>query len=126
MHKLVALLKGILIGWLVGAGVALVYAPRRGDETRALIRDRSLELREQAVSKVEETRSRAEVLAQRGQEKVSEQKVVLESAVEGIKEGVRTFKEQEPVNPINQDLPLPIEQARVDLTAGGSPEESQA
>jgi gas vesicle protein len=126
MRSLVALLKGILIGWLVGAGVALVYAPRRGDETRALIRDRSLELRDQAVSKVEETRWRAEELAQRGQEKVSEQKVVLESAVEGIKEGVRTFKERDPLAQDNEDLPVPMEQARVDLTPGITTEEPRA
>jgi gas vesicle protein len=105
MKNFTVLLKGLLIGWLVGAAVALVYAPRRGEEIRSILREKSLELKDQATEKVEETRSRAEELArvgmervtelkQQGQATLNEQKVTVQSTVEGVKEGVRTFVEQ--------------------------------
>jgi gas vesicle protein len=97
--------KGILIGWIAGAAVALVYAPRPGEETRAVIREKGLELKDQATVKVEETRTKAEELARVSSERVnelkyqsqktlSEQKATLESALEGVKEGVKTYKEE--------------------------------
>ncbi|MCW5888404.1 MAG: YtxH domain-containing protein, partial [Anaerolineales bacterium] len=38
-------LSGLLVGGLVGAAVALLTAPHSGEETRRIIRDRSIELR---------------------------------------------------------------------------------
>jgi gas vesicle protein len=98
-------LRGILIGWIAGAAVALVYAPQRGDETRAVLREKGLELKDQAIDKVEQTRTKAEELARVGAERVNElkyqgqatlneQKVTLQSTLEGVKEGVKTYKEE--------------------------------
>jgi gas vesicle protein len=39
-----AFVAGFLIGGLVGAATALLLAPQSGEETRAAIRDRSIEL----------------------------------------------------------------------------------
>jgi gas vesicle protein len=97
--------KGILIGWIAGAAVALVSAPRRGEETRAVIREKGMEWRDQAVEKVEQTRTKAEELARvsaervsdlkyQGQASLKEQKVTLQSALKGVKEGVKTFKQE--------------------------------
>jgi len=41
-------LAGIVIGGLLGAGVALLLAPRSGQETREELLDRSAEIRERA------------------------------------------------------------------------------
>ena len=97
--------RGILIGWIAGAAVALVSAPRPGDETRAVIREKGLELKDQATEKVEQTRTKAEELARLSAERVSElnyqgqatlneQKATLQSTLEGVKEGVKTYKEE--------------------------------
>jgi gas vesicle protein len=51
---------GFLIGGLVGAAVALLLAPQSGEETRTIIRDKSIELKDRAVETAEETRVRAE------------------------------------------------------------------
>jgi gas vesicle protein len=44
-----AFLVGFLVGALGGAVVALLFAPQSGEETRALIGERSIELRDKAV-----------------------------------------------------------------------------
>jgi len=58
-----AFLSGMLFGGLVGAAAALLYAPRSGEETRTVIREKSLELKDSAVERGEEIRHQAEELA---------------------------------------------------------------
>lgn len=55
-----AFLVGFIVGGLVGAAMALLYAPQSGEETRAYIRDKSIELKEKAAETVEEARERTE------------------------------------------------------------------
>jgi len=43
-----AFLVGFVVGGLTGAVVALLFAPQSGEETRALIKDKSIELRDRA------------------------------------------------------------------------------
>lgn len=51
---------GLVIGGLVGAALALLLAPQSGEETRAQIRDKSLEFKDRAEEGVLEARQRAE------------------------------------------------------------------
>ena len=44
-----AFLVGFLVGAVGGAVVALLFAPQSGEETRALIGEKSIELRDRAV-----------------------------------------------------------------------------
>jgi len=53
-------LAGLIIGGLAGAAVALLMAPQSGEETRTLIKDRSIELKDKAVEYGQDARSRAE------------------------------------------------------------------
>jgi gas vesicle protein len=53
-------LAGFVIGGLVGAAVALLMAPQSGEETRATIMEKSIELKDKAVVSAEEARTRAE------------------------------------------------------------------
>jgi gas vesicle protein len=55
-----AFLVGFLAGGLVGAAVALLFAPQSGEETRTLIRDKSIELKDKAVETADEARIRTE------------------------------------------------------------------
>ena len=54
------LLIGFALGGLIGAVVALLMAPQTGDQVRSMLRDRSSELKDKAMSSIEDTRSRAE------------------------------------------------------------------
>jgi gas vesicle protein len=63
---------GLIVGGLVGAAVALLMAPQSGEETRTVIRDKGIELKDRAVEysadamgkadkAYEDARARAEV-----------------------------------------------------------------
>lgn len=56
-------LAGFLVGGLVGAGVALLLAPQSGEETRTLIKDKSIELRDKAAATAEKTRIKVDEFA---------------------------------------------------------------
>ena len=58
-----AFLVGFVVGGLTGAVVALLFAPQSGEETRALIKEKSIELRDQVEVSAEEAYARAEQLA---------------------------------------------------------------
>lgn len=49
---------GMLIGALVGAGIALLFAPQSGEDTRRLIRRRARKLADAAREKYEEMREK--------------------------------------------------------------------
>jgi len=69
-----AFFSGFLIGGLVGAAVALLLAPQSGEETREQIRDKSIELRDQAEVMAKDAMTTAEDLQKRGQVILEEQK----------------------------------------------------
>jgi len=58
-----AFLVGFIVGGLTGAVVSLLMAPQSGEETRALIKDKSIELRDKAQISAEEALARAEAAA---------------------------------------------------------------
>lgn len=95
-----AFLVGFIIGGLTGAIVSLLFAPQSGEETRALIKDKSIELRdkasvtaEEAIARAEaaaaEARARADELAkelrERSKEVVEEMRERGKSAVEAVR-----------------------------------------
>ncbi len=53
-------LSGFVIGGLVGAVVALLFAPQSGEETRTMIKEKSIELKDKAVEAGQEARVKAE------------------------------------------------------------------
>ncbi len=54
-----ALLAGITIGALIGAGVALLLAPQAGEDTRRDLSRRARELRDQATDRWDDASHRA-------------------------------------------------------------------
>jgi gas vesicle protein len=99
LHFLGAL--GLLtVGALVGAGVALLLAPRRGEETREILRERGTEWARQArergsdwAKKAQETVGEAQVRAQeylgRGKEVLEDTSAQLRAAFEAGRGAMR-------------------------------------
>ncbi len=58
-----AFLVGFIVGGLSGAVVALLFAPQSGEETRTLLKERSIEIRDRAASEAEEAWKQAEEAA---------------------------------------------------------------
>jgi gas vesicle protein len=83
-------LAGFVIGGLVGAAVALLMAPQSGEETRAVIMEKGIELKDKAVVSAEETRSRAEKAMEdarvRAEESVEELRVRIDELAQVTKE----------------------------------------
>ena len=104
-----AFLVGFLIGGLTGAVVSLLLAPQSGEETRALLRDKAIELGDKASETAEDAyaraeaaaadarsraddlaklaRERAEELQHRGQVIIEEQKTRIGTAIDTARKG---------------------------------------
>ena len=54
-----AFFVGLVVGGLVGAAAALLLAPQSGEETRTMIKDKSIELKERATETAEEALEKA-------------------------------------------------------------------
>ena len=85
---------GVLVGALVGAAAALLFAPQSGEETRILIRDKSLELREQADDLSAEARKRAEQIQTQAKEKAAELQSQAKDRATGIQTQVKQAVEE--------------------------------
>jgi gas vesicle protein len=82
-----AFLVGFIVGGLTGAAVSLLFAPQTGEETRALIHDKAIELRDRASETVEEARLKAE-------EALKEAKVKTEELTKLAKEQADTLRKK--------------------------------
>jgi gas vesicle protein len=93
-------ISGIVWGGLVGAAIGMLMAPRSGEETRALLRERSDEfkmqaretadnLREKATETAEQARGRASELQQRGRELIDENRERITRTAEAVKQSVK-------------------------------------
>jgi gas vesicle protein len=61
-----AFLVGFFIGGISGAIAALLLAPQSGEDTRTMIKDKAIELRDDASTTIEDTLEKAEKAANEG------------------------------------------------------------
>jgi gas vesicle protein len=85
-----AFLIGFIVGGLTGAVVSLLFAPQSGEETRALIRDKSIELRDRAAETAEEGLARAEAAAAEARARAEDLARVARTRAEELAKEVRT------------------------------------
>lgn len=93
-HGTGSILLSFLLGGLVGAGVALLMAPKSGRETRERIRELTEDAREKAEGYVGQVRGKVSSAISSGKEFVEEQKSVISSAIEAGKEAYEKEKER--------------------------------
>jgi gas vesicle protein len=79
-----------LAGAGVGALLALLLAPKTGEQTRKLIAEKAEEGKDYVVSKGQEFKGQAEGLVEKGKELVTKQKERLAEALEAGKEAARS------------------------------------
>ncbi|GAB4504566.1 MAG: YtxH domain-containing protein [Anaerolineales bacterium] len=86
-----AFLVGFIVGGLTGAVVALLFAPQSGEESRALIKEKSIELRDKAQVTAEEALARAEAAAAEARARADE---LAKQVKERGQEAIATVKER--------------------------------
>lgn len=64
-----AFLVGFFVGGITGAVVSLLFAPQAGDETRTVIKEKAIELKDKTAVTAEDTYHKAEKLASEATEK---------------------------------------------------------
>jgi len=85
-----AFLVGFVVGGLTGAVAALLFAPQSGEETRALIKDKSIELRDKAQIPAEEAYARAEAAAKEARARAEELAAEAKSRAEALSADVKS------------------------------------
>ena len=79
-----AFVAGFLVGGLVGAATALLMAPQSGEETRAIITEKSIELKDAATTAAEDAIARAEAAAAEARAYADDLRVKAEEAIANI------------------------------------------
>lgn len=85
-----AFLVGFIVGGLTGAVVSLLFAPQSGEETRALIKDKSIELLDKASVSAEQALAKAEAAAAEARARADELAKELKARGESVVSDVRT------------------------------------
>jgi gas vesicle protein len=90
----VSIILASLIGGLVGAGVALLFAPLTGKETRQKIKGLAEDAQEKAAKFAEQVKSQVTSTVEKGKEVFEEKKSLLTTAFEAGKEAYEKGKEK--------------------------------
>lgn len=89
-----SILLSFLLGGLVGAGIALLFAPRSGEETRRKIKELTEEVKEKAEDYVEQVKGKVASTVEKGKEFFEEKRSIITTAVEAGKEAYEREKER--------------------------------
>lgn len=98
-----------LLGAILGAGAALLLAPRSGEETQKEIKDRAVKLRDTAEEKMREAQAQVEERLERARAELLER-------VESIREAVESGREA--AHEARSDLEGKIERSKAAYRAG--------
>lgn len=82
-------LASFVLGVGVGVGLGLLFAPKAGEETRELLKEKADEGKEYLKRRGTELRDSAGEIIERGKEAISRQKDTLAEAVEAGKQAYR-------------------------------------
>ncbi len=81
--------SGVLLGGLLGVGVGLLLAPASGETTRNMLRTRAVAVRDEAVQKAEEVKTRARALETSSLEMLEAQKNRVARTAEAVKQSAQ-------------------------------------
>jgi len=87
-----SLALAFILGGALGASLALLFAPERGPQTRARLRDLATDLKERTADLAEDLRGRVEEAVGQGREIFDEKKSILGAAYQAGKEAMEKEK----------------------------------
>jgi gas vesicle protein len=83
-----SILMAFVLGAAIGGGLALLTAPRSGQETRDKFREMSDELLEKTKKSADEAEARIRAAIDEGREVLAEKKEIIKSAIEAGREAM--------------------------------------
>lgn len=89
-----SVLLAFLLGGMVGAGVALLFAPQSGSETRQKIRDLTEDVKEKATGYVGDVKGKITSGIEKSKDLYEEKKSIITTAIEAGKEAYEKEKEK--------------------------------
>jgi gas vesicle protein len=89
-----ALVLSFILGGVVGAAVATLYAPWEGKQTRDKLKDLTEEMKEKSGHLSEEWKEKAATFIEKGKEFVEQKRGILASAFDAGKEAMKKEKEE--------------------------------
>lgn len=87
-------LLSFFVGGIIGAGVALLVAPKTGEETRKMIKDMAEEAKEKAEGYYEQAKGKATSYIEKGKDLLDKEKNIIAKAVETGKEAYEKEKQR--------------------------------
>lgn len=85
---------GFILGGVLGASLAMLFAPESGRRTRERLRDLAADVRDKSLDVTEDLREKAEEAMERGREVLGEKKTILSAAVQAGKEAMQRERER--------------------------------
>jgi gas vesicle protein len=85
---------GFILGGVLGASLAMLFAPESGRRTRERLRDLAADVRDKTIDISEELRDKAEDVMDRGREVFEEKRSMLSAAVQAGKEAVQRERQR--------------------------------
>jgi gas vesicle protein len=89
-----SIILSFLLGGIVGAGFALLFAPQSGRETRQKIKNITEDVKEKAKDYVEDVKEKLTGTIEKGKEFFEEKKSIISTAIEAGKEAYEKEKER--------------------------------
>ncbi|OPX98792.1 MAG: YtxH-like protein [Syntrophorhabdus sp. PtaB.Bin047] len=86
-------LLSFFLGGIIGAGVALLTAPKTGEETRKMIREFAEDAKDKAEEYVGQVKEKASTLVDKGKDLLDKEKNIITKAVEAGKEAYEREKQ---------------------------------
>jgi gas vesicle protein len=87
-----SVLLAFFLGGLVGAGIALLTAPKSGQETREQIKRLADEAKQKADVYIEDIKDKASTIVEKGKELIEKEKGVISAAIDAGKEAFEKEK----------------------------------
>jgi gas vesicle protein len=88
------LIFSFFLGGLIGAGVALLLAPKSGKETREKIKELAVEAKDKAEEMIEQVKGKVTSTVEKGKGLYEEKKSIVTTAIEAGKEAYEKEKEK--------------------------------
>jgi gas vesicle protein len=83
-------LKGLLYGSLIGVGLALIYSPRKGEQSQALLRETAAETKQRAEEFTRQINNQAIEWGKLGEDLFSEGRVFVEKIIDRLQDRLRS------------------------------------